>query len=140
MQHDLDSLKEHLANDPFPAANGMRLVDLRPGYAKTALTIDSRHMNNVGTVHGGAIFTLAAFAFGAAAKTCGKMAYGVSTSLSFANPAHRGTLYAEAEVVASSRRVSTCTVRISDDQDQLIATFQGTAYVTEKPFPAEELA
>jgi acyl-CoA thioesterase len=136
MQHDLDAVRPHIANDPFPTANGMQLVELRPGFARTALKIEQRHMNNVGTVHGGAIFTLAAFAFGAAAKTSGKTAFGVSTSLSFSKAARTGTLYAEAREVARSRRISTCTVRVTDDNDQLIAVFQGTAYITEEPFPA----
>jgi acyl-CoA thioesterase len=134
---NLTTARHHFENDPFPAANGMRLVELTPGYAKTAMKIEDRHMNNVGTVHGGAIFTLAAFAFGAAAKTAGRTAFGVSTSLSFAKAARSGVLYAEANVVASSRRVSTSTVRVTDDQGQLIAVFQGTAYVTDTPFPPQ---
>jgi acyl-CoA thioesterase len=137
MERDFNAIRHHFENDPFPAANGMQLVELRPGFAKTALKIEDRHRNNLGTVHGGAIFTLAAFAFGAAAKSNGKTAFGVSTSLSFSKAARSGILYAEANVVASSRRISTCTVRVTDDNDQLIAVFQGTAYITDEPFPPQ---
>jgi acyl-CoA thioesterase len=136
MANNLDAIKHHFENDPFPAANGMRLIELRPGFAKTTLTIEARHLNNLGTVHGGAIFTLAAFAFGVASKSGGKEAVGVSTSLSFVKAARSGTLYAEATEVARSRRISTCTVQVTDDAGELIALFQGMAYIKNEPFPA----
>jgi hypothetical protein len=41
----------------------MRLLELRPGFAKTCLTVEDRHLDNVGTLQGGAIFTLADFVF-----------------------------------------------------------------------------
>ena len=69
MPDKFQAIKHHFENDRFAAANGMRLVELRPGFAKTSLAVEDRHLNNVGTVQGGAIFTLADFAFGAASKT-----------------------------------------------------------------------
>ncbi|MGA2258345.1 MAG: PaaI family thioesterase, partial [Thermoguttaceae bacterium] len=74
MSNNLETIKHHFENDRFAAANGMKLVELRPGFAKTSLQVDDRHLNSIGTVHGGAIFTLADFAFGAAVKTSGKAA------------------------------------------------------------------
>jgi acyl-CoA thioesterase len=138
MSHNLEAIKHHFENDHFAATNGMRLMELRPGFAKTALTIEDRHLNNVGTVQGGAIFTLADFAFGAAAKTGGKVAVAVSANLSFVKAARSGTLYAEATEVARSRKISTCTVRVTDDTGKLIALFQGTAYIKDEPFPTEK--
>jgi acyl-CoA thioesterase len=135
MPHNLDSIAHHYANDGFAAASGMRLLELRPGYAKTCFDVEERHVNNMGMVHGGAIFTLAAFAFGAAAKTGGHAAVGISTNISFLKAARSGTLYAEASEVSRSRRLSVCTVRVTDDAGDLIAQFQGTAYVKDEPFP-----
>lgn len=132
---NLQSLKHHFENDRFAASSGMRLVELRPGYAKTSLEIQDRHLNNVGTVQGGAIFTLADFAFGAAAKTGGKVAVALNTTLSFLKAARSGTLQAEATEVSRSRKLSTCTVRVTNDAGELVALFQGTAYVKDEPFP-----
>jgi hypothetical protein len=36
MEHDLDTLRHHFENDHFAANSGMRLVELRPGFAKTS--------------------------------------------------------------------------------------------------------
>ena len=138
MTYDLDAHWQHFANDGFAAESGIRLVELRPGYVKACLAVEKRHMNNVGMVHGGAIFTLAAFAFATAAKTGGKAAVGVNTNLSFLKPARSGTLHAEAVEVSRSRKLSACTVRVTNDAGELVALFQGTAYITDEPFPAEE--
>ena len=34
-----------------------------------------------------------------------------------------------------SRRISTCTVRVLDESERLVALFQGTAYIKDEPFP-----
>ena len=137
MSDSLESIRHHFENDRFAAASGMTLVELRPGFAKTRLAIEDRHLNNVGLVHGGAIFTLADFAFGAAAKTGGKVAVGVNTSLSFLKATRSGTLYAEATEISRSRKLSVCTVRVTNDAGELVALFQGTAYIKDEPFPPQ---
>ncbi len=136
MSNHLDAVKHYFENDRFAATSGMRLLELRPGFAKTSLAIEERHLNNVGTVQGGAIFTLADFAFGAASKTGGKVAVAINTSLSFLQPTQSGTLYAEATEVSRSRKLSVCTVRVTNDAGELVALFQGTAYIKNEPFPA----
>jgi acyl-CoA thioesterase len=135
MPHDLETIKHLFENDHFGATCGIRLVELRPGFAKTVLVIDDRHLNRVGIVHGGAIFTLADSAFGAATKTGGKVTVAVNTSITFVKAARSGTIYAEATEIARSRKLSTCTVRVTDDVGELIALFQGTAYIKDEPFP-----
>ena len=135
MPDKFQAIKHHFENDRFAAANGMRLVELRPGFAKTSLAVEDRHLNNVGTVQGGAIFTLADFAFGAASKTGGKVAVAISTNLSFLKPARSGTLYAEATEISRSRKLSVCTVQVTNDAGELVALFQGTAYLKDEPFP-----
>jgi acyl-CoA thioesterase len=135
MADSLENLKHHFEDDGFATVNGMRLLELRPGFAKTCLAVAERHANNVGMVHGGAIFTLAAFAFGAASRTAGLATVGVSSSISFLRPTRSGTLYAEATEVSRSRKLSVCTVEVSNDAGELVALFQGTAYIKDQPFP-----
>lgn len=130
-------IAHHFENDGFATANGMRLLELRPGVAKTCVAIEQRHMNNVGMVHGGAIFTLAAFAFGAASRTAGQATVGVSTNISFLKPTRSGTLYAEATEISRTHKLSVCTVKVTNDAGELVALFQGTAYIKNEPFPIE---
>jgi acyl-CoA thioesterase len=137
MSTNFNAIKHHFENDRFAASSGMRLLELRPGFARTALAIEERHLNNVGTVQGGAIFTLADFAFGAASKTGGKVAVAVNTNLSFLKATRSGALYAEATEVSRSRKLSVCTVHVTNDAGELVALFQGTAYIKDEPFPPE---
>lgn len=134
-QNDLEAIKRHFENDRFAATSGMKLVELRPGFARTSLTVEDRHLNSVGIVQGGAIFTLADLAFAMACNSAGRVAVAVNTSLSFLKATRSGTLYAEATEVARSRRISTCTVRVINDAGELTALFQGTAFIKDDPFP-----
>jgi len=135
MANDLEALKRFFENDRFAASSGMRLLELRPGFARTSLEIEDRHLNSVGIVQGGAIFTLADLAFAMACNSGGKVAVAINTNLSFLKATRSGTLYAEATEVARSRKISTCTVQVTDKAGELVALFQGTAYIKEDPFP-----
>ncbi len=137
MSNDLDALMRFFENDRFAASSGMRLVELRPGFARTSLEIEDRHLNSVGIVQGGVIFTLADLAFAMACNSGGKVAVAVSTNLSFLRATWTGSLHAEATEVARSRKISTCTVRVTDKAGELVALFQGTAYIKDEPFPPE---
>ena len=137
MSNKLDAIKRYFENDRFAASSGMRLIELRPGFARTSMEIADRHLNSVGIVQGGAIFTLADLAFAMACNSAGKVAVAVNTNLSFLKATRSGTLHAEASEVARSRKISTCTVRVTDNSGQLIALFQGTAYIKDEPFPPQ---
>ena len=101
------------------------------------MTVESRHLNSVGTLHGGAVSTLADLAFAAACNAAGEVAVGVNMSITCLKAVRSGTLEAEAVEISRSRKLSTVTVRVTDEQQELVALFQGTAYILGKnhPFP-----
>ena len=108
---------------------------MRCGFARASLKIEKRHLNSVGIVHGGAIFTLADFAFAMACNSGGKVAAAVSTNLSFLKATRSGTLCAEA------REIQPKDFHVYgpgyDHAGELVALFQGTAYIKDEPFPPE---
>ena len=57
------------AEDLFARHTGIELRDVGPGWAKASMKIQPCHFNGARTVHGGAIFTLADFAFAAASNS-----------------------------------------------------------------------
>ena len=132
-----ESIKQHFENDRFAAETGIRLVELRSGYAKAYLRLEQRHLNSVGIVQGGAIFTLADLAFAAASNSGGKVAVAINTTLSFLKATKTGTLHAEATEISRTRRLSVCTVRVTNEAGELVALFQGTAYIKDEPFPPD---
>lgn len=132
----MDSIRNHFTtHDQFAAANHFELIEVAPGYAKTRMVVGPQHLNSVGSVHGGAYFTLADLAFGAASNTGGRIALGLSMTLACVKAVSAGTLVAEAREVARTYKTSTCEVRITDEEGELVALFQGVAYIKNDPFP-----
>ncbi len=118
----------YFARDRYAALTGARLVETRPGYARARLRVTDRNKNGLDVAMGGAVFTLADLAFAAASNSRGRVAVAVQVSVSFLK-AGLGLLTAEAREVARSNRFSTCEVRVTDAAGDLVATFQGLAYL-----------
>lgn len=114
--------------DKFAAFCGIELYEVTDGGAKARMKIEPHHLNGAKTVHGGAIFTLADYTFAAASNSRGNLAMGINTSISYIKAATKGTLFAEAVEVACAPKLATYTVRITDDNDNVIAMFQGMVY------------
>ena len=93
------------------------------------------HLNGYGTVQGGAIFTLADFAFAAASNSHGTVAVAINVSITFMKAAKTGTLWAEAREISRNFKLGSYTVEVKDDQGELVALFQGLAYRKSEKIP-----
>jgi acyl-CoA thioesterase len=132
---DMQTIRDAFQNDRFAAAIGMELVEVRPGYALARMPLEARHMNLLDIGHGGATFALADMAFAAACMSRGQQCIAVHMSMSCLKAARLGPLQAEAQEISRGRKMTTCTVRITDGAGDLVAFFQGTAYIGSGPFP-----
>ncbi|HZL46776.1 MAG TPA: PaaI family thioesterase [Opitutaceae bacterium] len=124
----MNSLKEFLQRDEFVKHCGIELVSLAPGHAVTRLKVQPWHLNAVGIVQGGAIFTLADYAFAVASNSHGTVAVGINVGITYIKSATAGTLTAEAQEVALNPKLASYTVNVTDDAHSLIAIFQGLVY------------
>ena len=124
----MEYAKQFLNDDKFALHAGIELLEVKSGTAKVRMEVKPFHINGVGLVHGGALFTLADFAFAAAANSHEEVAVAINASISYLKGVKAGTLYAEAEEVSNSRKISVYPIKISNEHNQLIATFQGMAY------------
>jgi acyl-CoA thioesterase len=125
----MDIVKQFFSTeDKFARHCGIDLLEVGAGWAKTSMKIEPHHLNGAKTVHGGAIFTLADFAFAVASNSHGPLAMGINTSVSFVKAATRGTLFAEAREQARNFRLATYLVQITDDSGDTVAIFLGTVY------------
>ncbi len=135
----MSALKDFInQHDRFARLSGISLEEMGEGTALTRMTVQDIHLNGLNIVHGGAVFTLADLAFAAASNSRGQAAVSINASITYIRPAQEGTiLTARASEVFSHRTLSGYTVQVKDDQDRLVATFQGTAYKKEKPLLPE---
>lgn len=124
----METLRRMMARDRFAAGAEITLEDVSEGHARARMEAGQDHLNGVDIVQGGAIFTLADFAFAAACNSSGAVAVAVNVNISFLKAAQPGTLFAVAEEISRSKRLSTCTVRVTDASGDLVALFTGTAY------------
>ncbi len=123
-------LRRFFRGDRFAAGAGIRLVDCGPGRAVARLALRPGHLNGVGVAQGGAVFTLADFAFAVACNGRGQVALAIEVTISFLAATTRGTLTATAIEVARSARLSRVEVEVRDAAGTRVALFHGTAYVT----------
>ena len=124
--------------DKFAQYCGINLLEVDAGWAKTSMKIEPHHMNGAKTVHGGAIFTLADFAFAVASNSHGLLAMGINVNVSFVKAATVGTLYAEANEQSINPKLASYSVLVTDDMDDTVAIFQGMVYrKTKSIIPSE---
>ncbi len=116
------------AADLFAQHNGIELLEVGPGWAKASMRIEPFHFNGAKTVHGGAIFTLGDFAFAVASNSHGTLAMGINVSISFVKAVTGGTLYAEAREQTQNPKLASYSVQITDDDNAVVAIFQGMVY------------
>lgn len=124
----MDEIKEFFKRDKFAEFCGIKLVDVSPGRARTEMEIKKNHLNGVNTVHGGAIFTLADFAFAVAANSYGQVTVAINVSITYMTAATAGKITAEAREISRNPKLSTYTIDIYNEKGDVIAVFQGLAY------------
>jgi acyl-CoA thioesterase len=123
--------------DRFARENGIRVAEVRRGFARTEMQVEPRHLNSIGILQGGALFTLADLAFAVACNSHGVVAVACQADVTFFKAVRRGKLTATAEEIARTRRLSTCLVRITDEQQETVALFKGVAYIKGTPLGGE---
>ena len=87
----LPALAERIAADPYGRWLGIELLELRPGYCRAGLTLAPHMANFHGSPHGGAIFSLADFAFGGACNGHGEPAVALTVTIQFHGPRGPGS-------------------------------------------------
>jgi acyl-CoA thioesterase len=115
--------------DAFARHNGMVISELRQGYARAEMELQPHHLNGAHTVHGGALFTLADFAFAAASNSQGQLALSINSSISIFKGARTGKLIAEAREVNTTPKLASFEVSIRTVGGDLLAVFQGMVYI-----------
>lgn len=109
---------------------GIITLERRPGYAKCEIEIKPWHLNVLGVIHGGVLFSLADTVSGTAAAASGE--YRVTTVSGNINYLRAGKntskITAEAVEVKNGKTFSVCDAKIFDDKGALLATTTMTFY------------
>lgn len=125
---DTRALKEFFLHDEFARQNGIEIVEIAEGYARTQVRIEPRHLNAGGSVQGGVLFTLADLAFAAATNSHGTLTVTSTANITFVRGANTGIISAQAQELVNSRHLPFCEVRVIDDAGNLLAIFTASGY------------
>ena len=124
----IEEARAYFSGDRFATENGMTLEEVDETHAVTRLALAPRHRNALGGVMGGAIFTLADFAFAALTNDRGRMAVAQQVSINYLAPAKGETLTATARYKRDGRNSCVVNVDVADDTGREIAQFVGTGF------------
>ena len=130
------SVQRFFKNDRFAERANIELLSVSPGQARAKMILHPHHLNGYGTVQGGAIFTLADFAFAAASISHGTVAVAINVSITFMKAGTTGALWAEARELSRNFKLASYTVGVKDDAGELVALFQGLVYRKSEKIPA----
>ncbi len=123
-----DKIKNYFKNDRYAALTGIEIVEIGKGNCIAKMEIEDKHLNAANVVQGGAIFTLADFAFAVASNSHGQLALAVNVNISFLKGKSTGTLYAKAKELTDPKRIGAYNVTVTDENDELVAQFNGLVY------------
>lgn len=129
MEDRLKKLEQILKRDRFAQHNEIRLVSIGIGTAVAEMPVSEKHLNGVNIIQGGALFTLADFAFAAASNSHGRIAVATQANITFFKGISSGKLTAVAKELNSGKTLSHYSVDIVDEEGVQIAHFTGVAFL-----------
>lgn len=123
------SARAMYGQDRASQALGMRVLEVRPGYARLAMKVREDMVNGHQLCHGGLIFTLADSAFAFACNTYDLVTVASAATVEFLLSAHLGDeLTAIAEERSRSKRTGIYDVSVSNQRGECVALFRGRSY------------
>ena len=124
----MEDLKKFVARDRFARHLGIEVLEYSEGKARARMKIQDHHLNSAGTLHGGAIFSLADAVFSVASNSHGTLAVAINVGMSYFKALKSGTLLAEAEEVSLNPKLATYLIKVTEEKGDVVALFQGTVY------------
>jgi len=126
------ALRGEIPPPPVAKLIGLELVAVEKGRTRFRLKADDRHLNPMGTLHGGILCDLADAAMGSAMATtleAGQSYTTLELSINFLKPIRSGLLTAEGRVVKRTRRTGLTECDVLDEKVSLVARAKTTCLV-----------
>jgi acyl-CoA thioesterase len=126
-------INQMLSNDAFSQWMGIEVLESKPGYCKLSMTIRKEMTNGFGVCHGGITFSFADSALAFSSNSRGPVSLALENNINFTKKVSVGDiLTAETEELQNGRTIGVYKVRISNQNEELVAEFRGTVYRTGK--------
>lgn len=124
----LKELQEQYKNDRFATTAGCEIVEADSDKVICEMPISDGLLNALGGVMGGAIFTLADFAFAVASNLNGVPSVAIESNIRFYSAIKGNKLIAVCKTDKDGKNLGHYTVDVTDDSGENIAGFTAVAY------------
>ena len=132
-------VEKMLGGDAFSAWLGVQLVEVRPRAAAVRMVVRPDMLNGFGVCHGGVTFALADSALAFASNTGGQVTVSIENSITYPASVTAGdVLTAVAQAESAANRIAFYAVRVTKQDDSVVALFRGTVYRTRRPHQLNE--
>lgn len=115
--------------DRFGRHNGMEIIEMEEGRARTRLIVADCHLNAENITHGAAVFGLADLALAAASNSYGRPAVALNMNISFVKASGIGSvLTATARQDNLTHRTGLYRIVVENEQKETIAVAEGLVF------------
>lgn len=117
----LEEARAYFNGDRFATENGAVITELGENYAVCTMKLEEHHRNAMGNVMGGAVYTLADFAFAVASNFGKKPTVSTTSQITYLRAARGDSLTARAEMVREGRTSVYYEISVTDATGALVA-------------------
>ena len=116
-------------NDNFSQWLGIHILEIKHGYSKIQMTVRKEMTNGFDIAHGGISYSFADSAFAFASNSEGQLAVSIETSISHTSSIHiNDVLTAVATMENTSHKLAIYNVKVTNQDNIIVALFKGTVY------------
>jgi acyl-CoA thioesterase len=122
-----------MQNDAFSQWMNVEVLKIGAGFCTVSCEVNSEMLNGFHILHGGISYSLADSALAFASNSYGNHCVSIETSISHTKPAKlNDTLFATCEELHRGKTTGIYEVKVTNQDQKLIALFKGTVHVSEK--------
>lgn len=126
-------LQAMLDKDRFSQWMGLKVTHIAEGSSRVVMVVREEMLNGFGVLHGGVTFALADSAFAFACNSRNNLTLALDAQISFLKKGVAGdVLTANVEELHNGRTTGVYEVKITNQKNEVVAAFRGTAYRTGK--------
>ena len=125
---------EYMFNqDEFSKWMDIQLIEVKENYCLIEMPIKKEMINGLKTVHGGVTFAFADSALAFSSNNSGDAAVALNCIINFTKAGKEGDIFrAESVLVNSTRKTAIYDIKITNQNEELVAKFVGTVYKINK--------
>ncbi|WP_294304676.1 hotdog fold thioesterase [uncultured Chryseobacterium sp.] len=115
--------------DHFSQWMNIRLIEIKENYCLIEMPVKKEMINGLKTVHGGVTFAFADSALAFSSNNSGDAAVALNCVINFTKAGKEGDVFRAESILANeTRKTAVYDIKITNQNEELVAKFVGTVY------------